>query len=189
MNDIFLISSLSTTNTGGTEYHQQRQSTLALAYDEHPFPPNIQLNAYSYPYNYSIGGPSSSASEHAVGGVYTHHQFEITETGMFRCPYCPEQFQIDRILKKHISLSHADALPYSCKECGKGFFSGGGYRFHMQAHGSRKFVCSICDFAFKHKHHLKNHMFTVHKLRACPKCMIGFSPVDFNIHIRSCDVN
>lgn len=177
-------SSLSTPDIGYAKFQHQRQSTLAFANDEHLLDPN-QSNMCSYPYDYNIDGPSSSASGCAVG-VDTHHQFEMTEAGMIRCPYCPEQCHIVRALKKHISREHANRLPFKCKECGKGFYTASSLRLHSVIHGSRRFVCSKCDFAFKHKHHLKDHLRNIHKLTPCPNCLNGFSSDEFNVHIRSC---
>uniref|UniRef100_A0A0B7BDF6 C2H2-type domain-containing protein n=2 Tax=Arion vulgaris TaxID=1028688 RepID=A0A0B7BDF6_9EUPU len=80
-------------------------------------------------------------------------------------------------------------MPFQCTICGKGFKSRGGLSFHMEAHKGRQFVCPVCDFKFKHKHHMKNHLVNVHKLLLCPICFTTFRPDqvrEHTVHILAC---
>lgn len=127
-------------------------------------------------------------------------QFQLPPSNMFaiptlgtaepgnriRCPQCPEEFFTLASYKWHLSRSH---MQFSCTICGKTFRSRGGLGFHMEAHRGRNFVCPVCDFRFKHKHHLKDHVTNVHKMLLCPVCYLTFDLSDtdrLRYHLETC---
>lgn len=111
---------------------------------------------------------------------------EIFSTAEMRCPYCNDVVPQDS-LKQHFSQCHSFEMPFGCSLCGKGFQTSSGLNNHMQAHEGRKFMCPICDFKFKQKGHLKQHLKSIHKLAQCPTCSETFSLGDeFNQHVLHC---
>ena len=88
-------------------------------------------------------------------------------------------------LKQHMFLAHQ--IAYYCDLCDKSFLTVSGLTHHRSAHGGRKFTCPICDYKFKHKWHLKNHLKSVHKHAQCPVCsqLFGIGN-EFNQHILHC---
>lgn len=103
-----------------------------------------------------------------------------------QCPHCPETLPWNA-LKQHISQQHGHEMPFVCSLCGKGFLTSSGLSNHMQAHEGRKFMCPICDFRFKQKGHLKQHLKSIHKLAQCTTCSQAFSlGEEFNQHVLHC---
>ncbi|GFR98404.1 zinc finger protein 710 [Elysia marginata] len=104
-----------------------------------------------------------------------------------QCPYCPETFMCERLLKKHLSECHGNMLPYQCKMCGKGCFSRQNLAFHMKGHEGRNYSCSVCGQKFTLKHHLTRHTVAKHGVFQCSNCMAVFKfSHDFQHHTSHC---
>lgn len=79
------------------------------------------------------------------------------------CPFCGEVLATSYLLKRHMSTTHNQQLPFRCHLCGKGFLSSSGLRHHKHgSHMTRCFVCDFCGARFKHKHHMKDHVRKFH---------------------------
>lgn len=84
--------------------------------------------------------------------------------------------------------SLANAEPFICEICNKGFISKERLRQHSSVHDSSYVSCYICDVKFKHKKNIKRHMESTHGLKKCPYCMALYKMGDdFNAHILNCD--
>ncbi|BFZ02410.1 hypothetical protein BsWGS_05449 [Bradybaena similaris] len=88
------------------------------------------------------------------------------------CNFCDSVWDTRSMFQKHMNECHREknALPFTCPMCQKGFFSLRGLNHHIEAHGGRQFVCSVCHARFQHKHNLKRHVIGVHKLTDMPQC-------------------
>lgn len=136
---------------------------------------------------------SSSTSQHHL---YPHKQpkhldgkqspFPLAPYG--KCLYCKEVIPQSSIkIKQHIAQYHINEMPFWCELCGKGFLTSSGLMNHVQAHEGRKFMCQICDFKFKQKGHLKNHLKNIHKLALCPVCSKALNlGLEFHQHVLHC---
>ncbi|XP_005104498.1 zinc finger protein 652-B isoform X22 [Aplysia californica] len=81
----------------------------------------------------------------------------------FYCDICQIDLLSMQNYQSHVQHYHCDQLPFSCTYCGKRFLSRSGLQHHKKDHIERKFICHVCHMKFKHKHHLKRHLWTVHK--------------------------
>ncbi|XP_053689106.1 zinc finger protein 616-like [Sabethes cyaneus] len=80
-----------------------------------------------------------------------------------KCNICNKTFTAKGSLERHM-LSHTDAKPYVCEQCGASFRRLLFYRHHksMVHDGVIPHVCSVCNEVFKTYRQLYNHRQTVH---------------------------
>lgn len=105
----------------------------------------------------------------------------------FQCPHCPEILPDNFHLKNHISHRHGHFMQYTCSLCGKGYQTSMGLHYHMQRHGGKKFICTICDQKFTRDSSLKLHVKKLHKSAKCPTCSGIFKlGQDYTQHVVSC---
>jgi hypothetical protein len=144
----------------------------------------------SYPVGNYIGYSSmrgaQAVSAPSMIDASKHDQDQLCPFQNTQCPHCPESLPWNA-LKQHISQLHGHEMPFVCSLCYKGFLTSSGLNNHMQAHEGRKFMCPICDFRFKQKGHLKQHLKSIHKLAQCTTCAMTFGLGDeFNQHVLHC---
>lgn len=107
---------------------------------------------------------SSSKQSSKLLSSYTRHSAKPNSSEEnLTCPFCGETSITAFLLKRHISSTHNQQLPFRCQLCGKGFISSSGLRHHRRgAHMGRCFVCDFCGARFKHKHHMNDHVRKFH---------------------------
>ncbi|GFN80582.1 Zinc finger protein 569 [Plakobranchus ocellatus] len=91
-----------------------------------------------------------------------------------QCNVCGAEMFSLRMYRTHVSLQHPHLLAFTCPVCGKGMQTKSSLTLHMASHGTRKFVCHVCDFKFKLKHHLRDHLLNRHSLFYCLGCSGSF---------------
>ena len=110
-------------------------------------------------------------SKHLMQHYKAFHKYDnVSASSGVQCPECGIKFSdVNALLEHHRScIEHLE-----CNICGKILSSRANTLRHMKTVHSveRKFSCSYCNTAFKHKWHLKDHL--VH-CKYAPK--IQFSP-------------
>ncbi|GFR98389.1 zinc finger Y-chromosomal protein [Elysia marginata] len=115
------------------------------------------------------------------------HQ-EHNALAQLSCSECGLQFSSTRLYSRHKSEMHPYSLAYVCSVCGKGMQSKSSLRLHMASHGSRNHVCHICDYRFKLKHHLRDHLMSKHGLFQCRGCNHTFPKgTEADQHVLICE--
>ena len=105
---------------------------------------------------------------------------------MSQCQICNAEMP-PNLIKSHISTFHGDQMPYSCKQCGKGFLSHSGFYKHRFMHQGRKFTCPVCDRECSQRSGLKSHLTAVHNMGQCLNCQAAFKlGHEFDEHISNC---
>lgn len=140
--------------------------------------------AFQHVQQHSLKAPFSASSN-----LISFPPFDSSFTSApVRCVQCGLEFYTLASYRWHMSHYH---LRFNCSICGKAFRSRGGLGFHMEAHRGRNFVCPICEFRFKHKHHLKDHVTNVHKMMLCTVCCTfnTFESDLYNSHLKACKQN
>lgn len=86
-----------------------------------------------------------------------HLKSHTIKNGIFRCPFCKEQYQNTLIFKDHVE-THKTHGVYFCPECRKEFQKYAGVRKHIRLnHSTVRYACSECGKDFKSKYKLKEH--------------------------------
>lgn len=81
----------------------------------------------------------------------------VKNGGIFRCPFCNENFQNTLLFKDHVQI-HMENGKYYCPECRKEFEKYSSVRKHIQLnHSAQHFQCTECDKSFKSRYKLKEH--------------------------------
>ena len=97
-------------------------------------------------------------------GSAVHAHRQVHTQGSILCDICGLAYADKSALNKHKRV-HDPQRPYSCS------YTGCQWRFktevmckaHIRAHTSEgKFACTLCGYAFRHKHHLQRHELKVH---------------------------
>ena len=95
--------------------------------------------------------------------MLTHRR---THTGLpiLQCEFCHKSFAHSSLLLIH-RRSHTGEKPFKCKYCDVTFAQKSNLILHHRTHtGEKPFKCDMCNKTFGRKYHLKNHIFTVHKI-------------------------
>lgn len=103
------------------------------------------------------------------------------------CSYCTEVLADENFLRCHISRFHGDKMPFSCTQCGRGYFSARGLSHHLQSHKGKTFMCPVCDAKFTQKFTIKRHLRLVHRSAQCQTCfaILKVGP-EFDQHVLYC---
>ena len=86
---------------------------------------------------------------------------EEVEKGSTVCPVCKEDYITQNAIVSHYSKFHKNEYLYHCKECGKGFMSRLGFKFHSGTHNeAKRLPCEdeTCTQKFGSKSAVKKHM-------------------------------
>lgn len=92
--------------------------------------------------------------------------------GIFRCPFCYENFQNTLLFKDHVKV-HMENGRYYCPECKKEFEKYSSVRKHIQLnHSLQQFECEECGKTFKSRYKLKEHALRHSNIRQflCDDC-------------------
>ena len=86
----------------------------------------------------------------------------------FQCPQCNKCFNARIYLNKHMRTHGGVVRKHVCDSCGKGFWTSGDLKSHMEIHLNKKeYQCPQCGKAFNtriyFKKHIKTHSGTVRK--------------------------
>ncbi|KAG5871492.1 hypothetical protein JTB14_030829 [Gonioctena quinquepunctata] len=107
---------------------------------------------------------------------------------LYSCKYegCGKVYPSRTALNKH-ETTHTDSVKHICSECGLNFKTYDTYRYHMNKHKGKKFLCSICGRTFILSVNLKNHMLAHRGGRPfrcsfCDKTYTTYTPL--NKHMR-----
>ena len=97
-------------------------------------------------------------------GALKYHIASVHESKRpFSCPICGLAYKLRSHLNQHVAAVHDKKKSFRCEICGKGFFDNPHLRKHQDSHANiRPHNCIICDAKFKRKHHLGNHLKTIH---------------------------
>lgn len=94
------------------------------------------------------------AKEHSDGPVLKDKE----------CKQCGEHFYTDHILKKHVSVHHAEKAV--CRVCGRLVRTSTMWEHMNYVHKEPRFRCQLCSFTTSRQYHLRRHVSSVHdKLR------------------------
>lgn len=86
-----------------------------------------------------------------------HLKSHSKANGMFKCPFCGEQYFSTLLFKDHVKCHNYNGF-YSCMHCDKKFTKYAAVRKHMRMnHSIERFVCHECGKCFKTKYKLKEH--------------------------------
>ena len=116
---------------------------------------------------------------------------EEDETYKFTCNYCQKEFKYERNVVAHTETVHLNRDLYECRICGTRLNRRFCLKRHLaEQHGVlnfglsldrellTKYMCSICDKAFKRRYHLDEHM-KIHEEKnqphVCDICEATFS--------------
>ncbi|XP_023022738.2 uncharacterized protein [Leptinotarsa decemlineata] len=107
---------------------------------------------------------------------------------LYSCKHegCTKVYPSRTALNKH-ETTHANTVRHICSECGEKFKTYDTFKYHMNRHDGKKFLCSICGRTFILSVNLKNHMLT-HKggrpfsCSFCDKTYTSYTPL--NKHMR-----
>lgn len=80
------------------------------------------------------------------------------EKGSLQCEICQKVLGSKQSLVAH-TKRHLRLYDYKCEFCGKGFFSTGSLKLHINSRhtGKSEFICKICERPCYDKNSLKNH--------------------------------
>ena len=85
-----------------------------------------------------------------------HHM--DTATHSFNCDICDKEFSAERLLRKHLAVTHSEAM-FECKVCKKKMKNETYLKSHMLIHsGELPYECNVCDAKFNRKDKLKRHI-------------------------------
>ncbi|XP_022082230.1 zinc finger protein 808-like [Acanthaster planci] len=97
--------------------------------------------------------------------IHAHRQ--VHSQGCVLCHICGSAYTDRSTLTKHMAV-HSMDRPYPCT------FAGCTWRFktetqcraHYRAHTSKgQYKCEVCQYLFRHKHHLQRHLVSVHRIQ------------------------
>ncbi|KAK7497736.1 hypothetical protein BaRGS_00011131 [Batillaria attramentaria] len=94
--------------------------------------------------------------------IHAHRQ--LHSEGCVLCDICGSAYGDRTTLKKH-KVVHDPSRPYPCtyQGCTWRFSNEVMCRAHFRAHTTPgRFVCSVCGYVFRHKHHLQRHLTKIH---------------------------
>ncbi|XP_013073715.2 gastrula zinc finger protein 5-1-like isoform X20 [Biomphalaria glabrata] len=80
-----------------------------------------------------------------------------------QCPKCSENFLTSSLLRTHLSQAHGQDLPYTCTQCGKGYYSSSGLYRHIRVHKGTLIMCPLCESKFTQRSTLKRHLIRFHE--------------------------
>ncbi|KAK7115117.1 zinc finger protein 397-like isoform X2 [Littorina saxatilis] len=82
------------------------------------------------------------------------------------CEVCGSAYNDRATLRKHKQV-HDESRPYPCTYpgCTWRFKTEVMCRAHVRGHTTQgRFVCSVCNYVFRHKHHLQRHLAKIHSM-------------------------
>lgn len=86
----------------------------------------------------------------------------ISET--YSCKVCSRVLSNKNSLLRHMTLSHSDRKPFTCRYCNKAFAIMQYLREHERIHsGVRPYSCSLCDKTFVQNGDMHRHVRNVHR--------------------------
>ena len=96
-----------------------------------------------------------------VHGIFKKKEYKKVSV---ECPHCNKSIN-KACLKLHIKRMHQDHKPFPCKQCGRGFASGGELNtHHKKVHLKMKpFKCQICGKTYSQGDDLRHHIGTSHE--------------------------
>ena len=102
-------------------------------------------------------------------GSLRKHRLAIHEGVKFVCEECEKWFSTKTNLTRHNNVFHpiSKLTTFNCKECFKSFNQKSNLKMHMGVHAKvRAHICSVCEFGFTTKYHLRRHYYKQHSSRS-----------------------
>ncbi|KAL4236750.1 histone-lysine N-methyltransferase [Mactra antiquata] len=81
---------------------------------------------------------------------------------VFRCGVCPQKFDTQQLVVKHVEEEHKNGSKFQCIYCGKDFLSMPNMKKHVRFHLGYRATCKICSEAFSNVGALRKHTRVVH---------------------------
>ena len=99
------------------------------------------------------------------------------ESGIYRCPHCPNEYQMIQSLSAHLKFSHLGhkKVERPCSVCGK-MYDIHRLKHHENTHKAKKIKCDRCPAVFNSESYLKRHKKRHDKDYSlyCEQCGKGF---------------
>lgn len=101
------------------------------------------------------------------------------------CQICSTNFSDRKEHQRHMNMHHLgqSQLPFACKYCQAGFYTGEGLKMHEIKHEGCTFRCEICDASFKIKSSVYRHLKTIHQASQCKHCGVIYPLKDAFSHV------
>ena len=81
------------------------------------------------------------------------------EAEMFSCSKCDKTYHTEKLLRRHIAMSHEFKESNACSVCGKKFIQLSHLTAHVRSvHHQITLPCNNCDKKFSSESNLKRHM-------------------------------
>ncbi|EAT46516.1 AAEL002290-PA [Aedes aegypti] len=107
------------------------------------------------------------------------HQRYHDKVILYNCPNCPEAFNSQLLLDRHLKVDHKDKKNHICDLCGKGYPTKRQIAAHLIRHKNPNrsqseppgcHICDMCGKEFRFRMTLKRHVFNTHTNQNTFKC-------------------
>jgi Zinc-finger of C2H2 type len=161
----------------------EEYSVLVLTSDEEETAVQVQATKKSFSFSSSTtiknqSHPASEKISFSDIGAFSRNVCK-TEKKSFKCPACPETFNLQRLLKFHEARAHATSRNiFNCEICERTFTTEEELSIHKYRHEQESFFCGICEKSMATKYLLDRHVRKKHNSHLCCHCPLMFSLFD-----------
>ncbi|XP_062563105.1 zinc finger protein 569-like isoform X2 [Armigeres subalbatus] len=138
------------------------------------------------------------ARYHSPAALRSHQRYH-DRVILYDCQNCPESFNSQLLLDRHLKDVHKDEKNYICDLCGKGFPTKKQIAAHLIRHRNPRkkhysclpgcYICDFCGKEFRFQMTMKRHVFNAHtnqntfKCDQCDKVLASLEGL--KLHLRS----